>query len=185
MPLFEFLVEKEVPINTPWPGSTELDGRGGDHGTPEDVSDDAWIWRTTISDTVHTAGAARNALDKGSQTVGVINGTSQGERSWAEAFISAYENGGGSVATQVEVEEGASSYQSQLDRLYQADVDAAVIAVALEDATTMLRDWKNASSNPTRALWSSMARTSLATGHTNSPTGGWFGRSSSRVSSKR
>jgi ABC-type branched-subunit amino acid transport system substrate-binding protein len=143
-PLFDFLTKKEVPINTPWPGSTALDGRGGDHGTPQNLDDDEWIWRTTISDTVHTAGAAKNALDNGTETVGAINGTSQGERSWAEAFINAYENGGGSVAKRVEVEEGKSSYQAELDRLYQADFDAAVVAVALEDATTMLRDWKNA-----------------------------------------
>lgn len=143
-PLFDFLTEQEVPINTPWPGSTALDGRGGDHDTPEDVSDDEWIWRTTISDTVHTAGGAKNALDNGTETIGVIHGSSQGERSWAEGFMSAYRNGGGEVVEVVEVEEGKSSYQSELDRLFQADFQGFVVGVALEDATTMLRDWSNA-----------------------------------------
>ncbi|WP_458190492.1 ABC transporter substrate-binding protein [Haladaptatus sp. NG-WS-4] len=143
-PLFDFLVEKEVPINTPWPGSTALDTKGGDHETPDKLSDDEWIWRTTISDTVHTAGAAKNALSNGTKKVGVINGTSQGERSWADAFISAYKNGGGKVVKKVEVEEGKSSYQAELERLFQADFDGFVVALALEDATTLLRDWSNA-----------------------------------------
>lgn len=143
-PLFDFLKGQEVPIVTPWPGSTALDDKGGDKGTPEDLSDDDWVWRTIIGDTVHTIGAAKKLLDEDMGTVGIMNGTSQGERSWADAFQNAYENGGGNVAVRVEVEEGKSTYQSELNRLFGNDFDAWALAVALEDAVTILREWSSA-----------------------------------------
>lgn len=143
-PLFDFLNGQQVPIVTPWPGSTELDDKGGDKGTPEDLSDDGWVWRTIIGDTVHTIGAAKKLLDEDMGNVGIMNGTSQGERSWADAFQNAYENGGGTVAARVEIEEGKSTYQSELNRLFGNDFDAWALAVALEDAVTVIREWSTA-----------------------------------------
>lgn len=143
-PLFDFLKSQQVPIVTPWPGSTALDGRGGDKETPQNLGDDDWVWRTIISDTVHTIGAAKKLLDEDMGRVGILNGTSQGERSWADAFQSAYENGGGTVATRLEVEEGKSTYQSELNRLFSNDFDAWALAVALQDAVTIVREWSSA-----------------------------------------
>ncbi|WP_132060024.1 ABC transporter substrate-binding protein [Halorussus amylolyticus] len=140
-PLFDFLQEQETPIVTPWPGSAFLDTRGGDMGTPDDLDDDEWVWRTVIGDTVHTGGAAKRALDQGHDTIGVINGNSEGERSWVEGFLNAYEEGGGSVAERVEVSLGESSYQSALSRLFEADFSAFAVSMPLEDATTMMSDW--------------------------------------------
>lgn len=143
-PLMDFLLDQQLPVVTPWPGSTALDGTGGDHGTPDDVSDDEWVWRTIIGDTVHTVGAGKKMIDEGYDQMGILNGTSQGERSWADAFQNAYENGGGSVVERVEVEEGKSTYQSELSRLFDADIDAWALAVGLEDATTIIREWDEA-----------------------------------------
>lgn len=140
-PLYDFLQEQTTPIVTPWPGSNFLDTRGGDHGTSEDVSDDEWIWRTVISDTVHTAGAALRALDDGHDTVGIINGNTEGARSWVNGFRSAYEANGGTVAEQVEVSQGSTSYQSALDRLFDNDFSAFAVSLPLEDATTLMSDW--------------------------------------------
>ncbi|WP_276280350.1 ABC transporter substrate-binding protein [Halorussus caseinilyticus] len=140
-PLFDFLQEQKTPVVTPWPGSNFLDTRGGDHGTPENLDDDEWVWRTVISDTVHTAGAAKRALDQGHSRVGVINGNTEGARSWADGFVNAYEEGGGTVAEQVEVSQGSSSYQSALSRLFEADFDAFAVSIPLEDAITLLGDW--------------------------------------------
>lgn len=140
-PLFDFLQEQQTPVVTPWPGSNFLDTRGGDHGTPQNLDDDEWIWRTVISDTVHTAGAAKRALDQGHSRVGVINGNTEGARSWADGFVTAYEEGGGTVAREVEVSQGSSSYQSALSRLFDADFDAFAVSIPLEDATTLLGDW--------------------------------------------
>ena len=144
VPLWDFLTEQQVPIVTPWPGSRFLDTRGGDKGTPDDVSDDDWLWRTVIGDTVHTAGAAKAMMDNDFGTMGILNGTSAGERGWADTFQEAYENLGGTVAKRVEVSEGQSSYQSSLNVLFQADFDAWALAAGLEDATTIVRDWSNA-----------------------------------------
>ena len=140
-PLFDFLQEQRTPVVTPWPGSTFLDTRGGDKGTPGDLSDDGWIWRTVIGDTVHTSGAALRALNEGYERIGVINGSTEGARSYANAFISAYEAGNGAVANQVEVSLGQSSYQSSLDRLFGSDFSAFLVSLPLEDATTLLSDW--------------------------------------------
>lgn len=140
-PLWDFLQQQSTPIVTPWPGSRYLDTRGGDKATPEDLSDDEWIWRTVIGDTVHTAGAAQAMMENDFQTMGIFNGTGAGEAGYADAFVNAYETLGGSVATRVEVQEGQATYQSQLDRLFGEDFDAWLLALALEDATTAIQNW--------------------------------------------
>jgi len=143
-PLWEFLQDFEVPMVTPWPGSTFLDTRGGDKATPEDLSDDEWVWRTVVGDTVHTSGSAVYALENDLDTLGVLNGTTEGERSYVEGFLSVYEDNGGTVAEQVEVEIGGSSYQSALSRLFDAEFDAFLVSLPLESAITALSDWSDA-----------------------------------------
>jgi len=140
-PLWDFIQEQAMPVVTPWPGARFLDTRGGDKGTAGDTGDDEWVWRTVIGDTVHTAGGAQAMVDNDFMTMGVFNGTGAGETGYADAFVDAYENLGGTVAERVEVPEGESSYQSQLDRLFDADFDAWVLALALEDATTAVQNW--------------------------------------------
>jgi ABC-type branched-subunit amino acid transport system substrate-binding protein len=141
VPLWDFLKQQTTPIVTPWPGTRFLDTRGGDKGTPEKMNDDGWVWRTVIGDTVHTAGAAQAMYENDFQNVGILNGTSAGERGWADSFQQAFENLGGTVTKRVEVSEGQSSYQSSLNVLFQADFDAWALAAGLEDATTIIRDW--------------------------------------------
>jgi ABC-type branched-subunit amino acid transport system substrate-binding protein len=140
-PMWDFIQEQQVPVVTPWPGSRFLDTRGGDKGTPEDLSDDGWLWRTVIGDTVHTAGAAQAMVDNDFGTMGVLNGTGAGESGYADSFIETYEGLGGTIAQRVEVQEGSTSYQSQIDRLFEADFDAWLLALALEDATTAIQNW--------------------------------------------
>jgi len=161
-PLWDFLQEQETPVVTPWPGSSFLDTRGGDMGTPDDLSDDEWVWRTVIGDTVHTAGAAFRALDQGHDTVGVINGTAEGARSWVEGFRTAYEANGGTVAEQVEVNLGESSYQSALERLFQADFSAFAVSMPLESATTLMSDWADGGYGSQPILSDPLAQNSLA-----------------------
>ncbi|OYR83941.1 ABC transporter substrate-binding protein [Halorubrum sp. E3] len=142
-PLWDFLQDLSTPVITPWPGSTFLDTRGGDKGTPDDTSDDEWVWRTVVGDTVHTSGSAAFAMEEGLETLGVINGTTEGERSYVEGFVSAYEANGGTVAERVEVELGASSYQSAFSRLFEADFDAFLVSLPEESAITALSDWSD------------------------------------------
>lgn len=161
-PLFDFLQEQATPVVTPWPGSGFLDTRGGDMGTPENLDDDEWVWRTVIGDTVHTAGGARRALDEGAETLGVINGNTEGARSWAEGFTAAYEEGGGEVVERVEVALGESSYQSALDRLFGADFDAFAVSIPLEDAITLLSDWADGDYGRQPILSDPLAQNDLA-----------------------
>ena len=161
-PLWDFLQEQETPVITPWPGSSYLDTRGGDRGTPDDLSDDEWVWRTVIGDTVHTAGAAFRALEQGHDTVGVINGTAEGARSWVDGFVGAYEENGGTVATQVEVNLGQSSYQSALERLFNEDFSAFAVSMPLESATTLLSDWADGGYGRQPILSDPLTQNSLA-----------------------
>ncbi|MDB2276365.1 ABC transporter substrate-binding protein [Halorubrum ezzemoulense] len=142
-PLWDYLQDLRTPIVTPWPGSTFLDTRGGDKGTPSDVSDDEWVWRTVVGDTVHTGGSAVYALEEGFETLGIINGNTEGERSYVDGFLSVYEQNGGTVAERVEVELGSSSYQSALSRLFDADFDAFLVSMPQESAITALSDWSD------------------------------------------
>ncbi len=141
IPIWDFIQETQVPVVTSWPGTRFLDDKGGDNDTPEDTSDDEWVWRTIISDSVHTAGGALKAAEFGSK-VGVIHGTSEGETSWADAFIDAVGVIDGlEVAKRVEVEEGKNSYQTEINRLFQADFDVWAMALGLKDAVTMVKNW--------------------------------------------
>lgn len=173
VPLWDFVTGLEVPVNTPWPGTNYLDTRGGDKMTPDDLGDDGWVWRTTISDTVQTAGGAKHAKDENVQTVGVIHGNTAGARTWAEGFMTHFKAGGGSVAKVVEVQEGSSSYQSGLSRLFEADFDAFVVSMGLEDATTLFRDWESGGYGRQPILSDVLADPSLAKAVGSSFDGAW------------
>ncbi|SDJ85251.1 amino acid/amide ABC transporter substrate-binding protein, HAAT family [Halovenus aranensis] len=142
-PLWDFLQDQEVPIVTPWPGSTFLDTRGGDKGT-DDMGDDEWLWRTVIGDTVHTSGAARGMLDEaGIEKMAILSATSAGEQGWTEQFTDWYEQLGGEIVKTVTAQEGQASYQSQLNELFESDFDAWALSFALEDAITIIQNWSD------------------------------------------
>jgi ABC-type branched-subunit amino acid transport system substrate-binding protein len=142
-PLWDFLQDQETPIVTPWPGSTFLDTNGGDKGT-DDISDDEWLWRTVIGDTVHTSGAAQAMLDEaGIERMGVLSATSAGEQGWTQQFTDWYEELGGEVVKVVTAQGGQASYQSQLNELFDSDFDAWALSFALEDAITIIQNWQD------------------------------------------
>jgi ABC-type branched-subunit amino acid transport system substrate-binding protein len=140
VPLWDFIQKQEVPIITPWPGSTYLDTRGGDKGT-DDLGDDEWLWRTVIGDTVHTSGAATAMIDEGFESMGVLSATTAGEEGWTKQFTNWYEELGGEIVEVISAQEGQSSYQSQLNQLFENDFDAWALSFALEDATTIIQNW--------------------------------------------
>jgi len=143
VPLWDFLQEQEVPLVTPWMGSTYKDSRGGDNGTPQDLSDDEWVWRSMVSDSISTATGALGAQQRGVEKFGVLNGTSAGERAWSDAYIASTKPiDQMEMVARVEVEEGKSTYQSELSRLFENDLDMWVLAIGLQDAQTVLREWE-------------------------------------------
>lgn len=142
-PLWDFLQEQELPIITPWPGSTYLDTRGGDKGT-DDVGDDEWLWRTVIGDTVHTAGAAQAMVEEaGIERMAILSATSAGEEGWTRQFTNWYEELGGEIAEVISAQGGQASYQSQLNQLFENEFEAWALSFPLEDAITIIRNWQD------------------------------------------
>jgi len=144
-PNWEFFQDQAVPIVSMYSGTAFLDSRGGDGGTPEDLSDDEWFWRTTGADSQHTAGAAIHAarsMEGDSVTIGAIHAKTAGSTEWAEAFAA-----GAQVIDGVEwaglapVDGGQSSYRSDLDSFFEDDVDIMGVAMGVPSATTLLRNW--------------------------------------------
>lgn len=143
-PNLEFVAERETPLITNGAGTTALDDFGGDNGTPDDLSDDEWVWRTIASDSVSTAGGAKYMYEQGNERMAILAGNSQGELSWANSFEAAFKNLGGEIVNRLQVQNGKTSYQSELSRLFEADFDAWGLSLKRNDATTLVREWKNA-----------------------------------------
>ncbi|MFB6302953.1 MAG: ABC transporter substrate-binding protein [Haloferacaceae archaeon] len=146
VPNWSFIQKQKVPFVTMYAGTRFLDTRGGDKGTPKDLSDDGWYWRTTGADTQHTAAAALHAKSAGATNIGVINTKTSGARTWAGAFYDAVEVIDGlSQAKRLEVEAGKTTYRSDLESFFQADIDLFGVAVEeAPDAITMLNEWEQA-----------------------------------------
>lgn len=143
VPIFDYLKGFETPIISPYAGARFFDQHGGDNGTPDDTSDDGWIWRTEGSDTVYAAASALQCLNNDLNRVAVMNDPSAGSRSWRNSFTSAIKNGDGSVAGTVEFETGKSSYNSELSELFDNDFDAWLLVGPRTDKTTIVRQWAN------------------------------------------
>jgi branched-chain amino acid transport system substrate-binding protein len=146
VPTWDFIQELEAPVVTMYAGSRFFDTRGGDNGTPQDLSDDGWFWRTTGADTQHTAGAALHAQSSDATNIGVINTKTSGARTWANAFYDAIGVLDGVTQTKkLEVEGGKTTYRSDLESFFEADIDLFGVAVEeAPDAVTMLDQWKQA-----------------------------------------
>ncbi|MFB6292651.1 MAG: ABC transporter substrate-binding protein [Halonotius sp.] len=146
VPTYDFIQELEAPIVTMYAGSRFFDTRGGDNGTPSDLSDDEWFWRTTGADSQHTAAAALHAKNSGATNIGVINTKTSGARTWANAFYDAVGVLDGVNQTKkLEVEGGKTTYRSDLESFFEADIDLFGVAVEeAPDAVTMLDEWKQA-----------------------------------------
>jgi len=144
-PNWEFFQDQEVPIVSMFAGTAFLDSRGGDGGTPEDLSDDGWFWRTTGADSQHTAGAAVHAarsMEGDSVTIGAIHAKTAGSTEWAEAFAAGARVIDGVEFTElVPVDGGQSSYRSDLDSFFENDIDIMGVAMGVPSATTLLRNW--------------------------------------------
>lgn len=144
VPNWDFIQDLKVPVVTMYAGTRFLDNRGGDNNTPDDLSDDGWHWRTTGADSQHTAAAALHAKDAGATNIGVINTKTAGARTWASAFYDAVGVIDGlNQANRVEVEGGKTTYRSDLEALFEANIDLWAVAVEeAPDGITLLNGWR-------------------------------------------
>ncbi|MFB6205785.1 MAG: ABC transporter substrate-binding protein [Haloglomus sp.] len=146
VPNWEFIQQLKTPVVSMYAGTRFLDTRGGDKGTPENLDDDGWFWRTTGADSQHTAAAAIHAKNSGARKIGVINTKTSGARTWAKAFYDAVGAINGlEQVKRLEVEGGKTTYRSDLESFFSADMDLFGVAVEeAPDAVTMLNEWKQA-----------------------------------------
>lgn len=144
-PNWEFIQDQETPIVSMYAGTSFLDSRGGDGGTPENLDDDGWFWRTTGADSQHTAGAAIHAarqMEGSGITIGAVHAKTAGSTEWANAFKNGAEVIDGVEFTElVPVDSGQSAYRSDLDNFFDSDVDVMAVAMGVPSATTLLRNW--------------------------------------------
>lgn len=143
--LFERFAEAQTPLINPWAGTTFLNDKPADNGTPNDVSDDGWVWRTTASDTLPAVGAAVHLSEGGMNRVGLMHVDTPGARSWVEGFEDSFEKVGGEITNTVPFAPDKSSYQSELSRLFEADFDAWVLAPGgTGQAVPVVEQWLSA-----------------------------------------
>lgn len=141
---FAFLRRRRVPVVSPWASTAKLDGRGGDAGTPDDVDDDGWVWRTVVGDSIHPAGGAAKLLAAGARRLGVFHTTTPGESFWADTVATAFTNGGGQILTRERADPDADRdvLHTALHGVYQEPVDAWALGATREVTERMVEMWR-------------------------------------------
>jgi ABC-type branched-subunit amino acid transport system substrate-binding protein len=142
---YERYAEVQTPLINPWAGTTFLNDKPADNGTPDDLSDDGWVWRTTASDTLAGRGAAVYLANNGFDSVGILVQDTPGAQSYETVFSETYQQMGGTIAERVAFARGKSSYQTELNRLYGSDFDAFLLSAGNEaDGITIINNWVGA-----------------------------------------
>jgi len=137
----EWLTEQETPIVSGWPGTDALATYGGDKGTPDDLSDDEWIWRTIPGGSLTGLALAIYAWDSGFERMAVMAGQAEAQQETGSVFAEEFERLGGEIVDRVDLAQGQSSYQSQLSRVYENDFDALYVSFNFDDGATLAQNW--------------------------------------------
>jgi ABC-type branched-subunit amino acid transport system substrate-binding protein len=141
-PVWDDIQSAETPVVSGYPGSTFLDERGGDNGTPQDLSDDEWVWRTIASYTIRLLGMAyylREERDAG--TLAIFTGSEPGDQSQASAMRRAWEALGGEIVTEVTYRTDQSNFRTPLTKLYENDFDAVYFSTPEADLAKIGQQW--------------------------------------------
>lgn len=138
-PLWDTIQSQEVPVLSGWPGSTFLNRKGGDMGTPKDVSDDQWVWRTIPSDTNKNLGAAYWFQEKqGYDSISFLHGSTQGESSNYSAMKEAWEALDGTVKHDIQFRRGQGNFQLVLSQIFGNDPGDVVMFAAASTSFTSI-----------------------------------------------
>jgi len=141
-PLWDDIQSAETPVISGYPGSTFLDERGGDSGTPEDLSDDQWVWRTIASYTIRLLGMAHYLQEeRDAETLAIFTGSEPGDQSQASAMRRAWEGLGGEVATEVTYRKDQSDFRTPLTELYESSFDAVYFSTPQADLSKIGQQW--------------------------------------------
>lgn len=155
----DWIVENEIPVVTGWPGGLDLRQYGGDRDQPDDLSQHDWVWRTIVGDSLTQLGAAQWAVEEKDWTrFGVFHGASSDQAVTADAFIDAIESKGGSVAQEIQFQEGKTNYGSEFDRMPWDDIDAVWIMTTVDTGIGFMRQWGNSEYSEKPAVLQEWAR---------------------------
>lgn len=141
-PAWDDIQSGEIPVLSGYPGSTFLDERGGDNGTPQDLSDDEWVWRTIASYTIRLLGMAHYLREeRDASTLAIFTGSQPGDQSQANAMRRSWEALGGDVVTEVTYRTDQSSFRTPLTKLYENDFDAVYFSTPAADLSSIGQQW--------------------------------------------
>lgn len=141
-PLWDKLQSAQTPVVSGYPGSTFLDERGGDGGTPDDLSDDEWVWRTIASYTIRLLGMAHFLQEeRDASTLAIFTGSEPGDQSQASAMRRAWEGLGGEVVAEVSYRTGQSNFRTPLTKLYSNEFDVVYFSTPAADLAKIGQQW--------------------------------------------
>jgi branched-chain amino acid transport system substrate-binding protein len=152
-PVWDDIQSAETPVISGYPGSTFLDERGGDNGTPQDLADDGWAWRTIASFTIRLLGMARYLrAERNASTLAIFTGSEPGDQSQAGAMRRAWQGLGGQVVTEVTYRTDQSNFRTPLTKLYENDFDAVYFSTPEADLAKIGQQWSELGYNERDAI---------------------------------
>lgn len=109
------------------PGNVAMITPSGSAPAISTLDDNDLVFRNVVPDTVQGVKMADLLLSKGVKTLGVTYVNGDYGKGLADAFVAAYEAGGGKVAANVAHEDGKSDYRPEIGQIEAEGVDTLVI----------------------------------------------------------
>jgi len=128
--LLDFARTNKVPVLTHYGGTVKLDTEGGDY-----------IFRTVLSDSFAGIGSAKFLTDMGFKTAANLYENSESPQSNAVTMQKAFEAVGGKVVANVAFNPGQSSYQAELQKVFEAKPEVVLLAAGAESGAAIMREW--------------------------------------------
>jgi ABC-type branched-subunit amino acid transport system substrate-binding protein len=148
----DWIREQNTPFYAGMAGTIVLSNVGGDHGTPDDISDDDWVWRTAPGDSLPQFGMAQYARSQDIQKVGTFQGPDLVESQPTETFIDVFTEQGGQVVKKITVPKDQTDYTSILGQMPWGDIDAFYTTLKLTNGIPFMRQWAQSNGKDTVGL---------------------------------
>lgn len=126
----DVLVENKVPFSVVGAGTPQISDRTH-----------KYIWRFASGDDLAGKAWAIHAHNQGYETASVMYLDDPGGLGPKEAFVESFKSLGGTVAAEVSMTSGRSSYRQQLENAFDPSPDATVLAAGVPTGSTILKQW--------------------------------------------
>jgi len=103
------------------------------------LKDNDFLFRTVPSDAFQGIALAKLVKDNGVNAVSTIYVNNAYGQGLADAFASAFEEAGGTVAESIPFEQGQASYRGELQRAKSGDAEALLLVAYPENGTVILK----------------------------------------------